>query len=165
MTNNWFVFNNTGKFLFKTSDFSRTKNIPESYNVTYIIKNPPGYDPFEDQKIFYNTETNLVEFSELTVATVTVNLEEEQNIIDTSELLIEIEGNKQKIDTLTSTITTLTSTITTLTTRLDELETKLTNTTAIAENDQPIILLSSKINEMETQLINTSTTFNNIFPV
>lgn len=135
MTDSWFVFNNTGKFLFKTGDFSRTKNIPESYNVTYIIKNPPGYNPLQDQNISYNIETNVVEFVELTLETLdSLDIdvtEEDRNIIDNSSLLLEISENKQKIDTLTSTIAALTT----------------------------------RINEMETNLNNVSQTFGNIFPI
>lgn len=108
MTDIWFVFDNTGTFLFRTDNLLRTTNIPETYNAKYIIKNPPGYDPFADQKIFYNTETNSVEFSELTVTTALANFEEE-NIIAVDDLLIQIEANKEIINTLTTRIEDLES--------------------------------------------------------
>lgn len=123
MTDSWFVFNNIGTFLFKTSKIDRTRNISEIYNVQYIVKNPPGYDPFEDQKISYNIETDIVEFSKLTLSTVNVDLGEEQNIIDISELLTKIEENKQNIATLTS--------------RISALETQLDNNSTVFNNIFP----------------------------
>jgi len=124
MTDLYFVFDNTGDFLFKTSVIGRTQNISERYNATYIVKNPPGFLPFEEQKISYNTETGIVEFSQVTLSTIDVDLGEEQNIIDISELLVEIEGNKEKIATLTS--------------RIDDLETQLNYNSIVFNNIFPI---------------------------
>lgn len=123
MTDIWFVFNDIGTFLFKTSKIGRTINIPAIYNVKYIVQNPRGYDLFEDQKISYNIEENIVEFSKLTLSTVNVDLGEEQNIIDISELLTKIEENKQNIETLTS--------------RISELETQLANNSTVFNNIFP----------------------------
>ena len=161
MTDIWLIFDNSGKFLFKTSNFVNTQNIPEKYNVTYIIKNPPGYNPLEEQHISYNIETNTVEFTEFTLETLEIfdtSNAAEQNITDISTLLFEIEENKQKIDTLTATILLLT-------TRTNELEINLNDIPGTIENGETILSLSTKINTVELTLNNLSQSFDNIFPL
>lgn len=60
----WFIFSASGEYIFQTTDESRTdlSLIPDSFDATYVIKDPPGYDPSITQQISYNTETHTVEF-------------------------------------------------------------------------------------------------------
>lgn len=58
----WFIFNSQGKFLFKTSDVNRTNltRIPPGFDATYVIQDPPEYNPELDQSFLYNIATGIV---------------------------------------------------------------------------------------------------------
>ena len=64
MSNIWFIFNNEGEFLFKTTNEKNISLIPASFNATYIIENPTGYDPELEQVASYDIATEKVVFED-----------------------------------------------------------------------------------------------------
>lgn len=66
MSNIWFVFQNNGNFLFKTTQETTLSLIPPNYTSPIIIKNPPGYNPDIDQVTTYDLATSSVVFTTAT---------------------------------------------------------------------------------------------------
>lgn len=66
MSNIWFIFENNGSFLFKTTQETNINFIPGNITSPYIVKNPPGYNTDIEQVATYDIATSSVVFTEAT---------------------------------------------------------------------------------------------------
>lgn len=95
----WFIFDDKGDFLFKTTDENRISSIPDEFAATYIVKNPEGYDSTEEQKICYDIVGNTIVFSKtLTHDSVNSSTNDtEKEILDYKQLVTDLEKAQQDI--------------------------------------------------------------------
>lgn len=99
MRDTWFIFDDKGDFLFKTTDENRISSIPDEFVATYIIKNPEGYDSNEEQKISYDIISNSIVFSAaLTLESINSSANDtEKEILDYKQLVTDLEKAQQDI--------------------------------------------------------------------
>lgn len=139
----WFIFDNTGNYLFRTSDKDRTnlELIPSNFNATYIIKNPDGFDSERNQNIHYDIQSDRVIFSDIN----SINNDEinEQIIINYGEILENINDLFEFKNEQTSISSSHTQQIESLQRDLDLVSTELSNLIKIFNN---IFIDNSKSN-------------------
>jgi len=105
----WFIFDNLGQLLYLTYDIERSilHNINPSYNATYVIKNPTGYNNKITQQISYNTQSNNIIISNIqTVEEFEDNISENEDgeMPDYSSLAEDIQFIKTKLAELENTL-------------------------------------------------------------
>jgi len=143
MKDTWFIFDTSGKFLFKTTNKNRANinSISTNFNAKYIIKNPVGYDENKEQHISYNILSNIVIFTEST----SFELVEKPEIIDYREIVTDLKNAMDQISSLQNTIAILSdyldSNVATLNSRIDI-------------NNSTIDILSDKV-DSNTNIIDT----------
>ena len=145
MSDIWFIFNNNGEFLFKTTEINRTdlSLIPSQFNAKYIVKNPSGYNSAIVQDIRYDISTGTVIFS-------TKQIEEiqDEELLDYGEIVEDLTKAINDIEILEENLNTERL-------RINDLYNLLNVQQQIIDNNNIIINQQKNINDNQQIEINT----------
>ena len=153
MSDIWFIFDNTGNYLFRTTDKNRANLtlIPSRFKATYIIRNPTGFDSERNQNIHYDIQSNKVIFSDVnSISDIELPTKEEQIDVNYAEIEENISKLFEDRDRHNSVISDHTQEIETI-------------QTSVSDHTQEIETIQSDLEIFRAELFNLIKTFNNIF--